>query len=454
MCGIVGVLSSAGSAAPDIYAGLWSLQHRGKESTGIVTWNGSDYEETRKMGTVDAAMSHNALEAHTGFIGIGHVRYSTTGSSEAANIQPVEGVFRGKRFWVAHNGNLVNTNGLRNRLAQEGYTFRTNTDTELIVALIATTSRASFEEALREAIASVEGTFSLVVLFQNKIYGARDATGNRPLVIGAGRGITVLASESAACDVLGVPVLRDIGAGEMVVLDGEFHNWYQLVRGDHEERMCIFEFVYFLRPDSRFGGIRAQRARERMGRTLAKEHPADADVVVPVPDSGNFAAFGYAAGSGIPLELGLFRSHYVGRTFIEPLQRRRTRGLRIKLNPIPEIMAGRRVVLVDDSIVRATVMRGVISMVRDVGAREVHVRISSPPYHYPCYYGIDTNKIQDELIASRCGGDIDRIRREIGADSLGYLSLDGLKGAITENGSAQFCDACFSGTYHIPVTSP
>jgi len=462
MCGVLGLVAKAEEAAEDIYAGLWSLQHRGKESAGIATFNGSAYFVKRGMGTVEVVFGNDALASLKGQSGIGHVRYSTTGGSTIENAQPVEGNFRGGSFWIAHNGNLVRTEKIRKDCEEKGYIFKTATDTEIIAALIHYSEHNKFLEALKEALSKVEGTYALTVLYKNDVYGARDKSGNRPLSIGFGRGILVFTSESSSCDVLAVQVLRDVYPGELVILRQDpFCVQFDKISNPPQvgfscQKPCIFEYVYFLRPDSVFMNRRVQLVREEMGRRLWRESKVSADIVVAVPDSGNFAASGVAEESRLPLVSALFRSHYVGRTFIEPLHERREKGLRIKLNIIPELVVGKRVVVVDDSIVRATVIKRVIKMLREAGAKEIHVRISSPPYRYPCYYGIDTYKVGEKLVAARHENDVEAIRKEIGADSLAYLSMMSLKGAIAEAredglGKNNFCDACFSGNYHIPI---
>ncbi len=453
MCGIIGAYSQD-EVSIELYIGLWALQHRGKESAGIATFlddRGGTCCLEKAMGTVETVFGDHTLSRLRGKSGIGHVRYSTTGKSLAENAQPIEASFRGKPFFIAHNGNLVRYAVLRNTLAEQGYVFRTASDTEVIAALISVSQAEHFEDALREALTRVEGTYSLVLMHEGKVFGVRDSSGNRPLVIGEGHGTILFASESAACDVLELMTIRDVAPGEIVVIDPVYQNWYSLKPGAGTGKPCIFEAVYFLRPDSLFRGERAQLLRERMGRLLWNEAPVDADAVVPVPDSGNFAAAGLSKASGIPFEMALFRSHYVGRTFIEPIVKERRRRNRIKLNIIPEIVERKRIILVDDSIVRATVMRRVIRQLREARANEIHVRISSPMYRYPCFYGIDTYRVEGELIARRHNGDCELIRREIGADSLHYLSLEHLREAATGRIPSDFCDACFTGAYHIPI---
>jgi amidophosphoribosyltransferase len=455
MCGIVGVVSLRDEEiALDLFMGAWSLQHRGQESFGIVTQRGGAHAIVREMGAVATLTLDRAkFGALRGASGISHVRYATAGGSTIKNAQPVSGVFRGKPFWLAHNGNLVGYEPIREELSARGYQFETDTDTEVIAALVAFSDKDAFESALSDALRKVRGTYALLALHEGNIFGVRDPSGNRPLVIGKNHRAFFLASESAAGDALGFQVLRDVGPGEMVVLDRGRQSWYRVEVRPGKRRECIFEYVYFLRPDSICEGRRVQLVREAMGEILARESPVSADIVLPVPDSGTAAATGFARASRIELCLGgLFRYHYAGRTFIEPTSEERKRGLRIKLNPIPELIAGKRVVVVDDSIVRANVMPRVVGILRECKAREVHVRISSPPYRYPCHYGIDTYRVENELAAVRCSGDVEAIRREIGADSLAYLSLPGLRQATTgDPEAAGFCDACFTGDYYIPI---
>lgn len=474
MCGIVGVASPTHEVADDIYVACWALQHRGQVSAGMVTiysQHGEGYERMGE-GTVDVALGRQPLSLLRGTVGIGHVRYSTAGGSTLRDCQPVSGYFRGKKFWVAHNGNLVNARGLRDTCIRENYNFVTSTDTEVIVALISLSSKTDFDGALLEALRLVQGTFALVILYDGLIYGVRDRSGKWRLMAGSGRGIYVLASETAVFDHLQIRFSREIMPGEIFkvcvyssartddgfsVESSEIENGRTGGINSREQRPCVFEHVYFQRPDSVISGRRVDAVRRKMGRRLAREAPVSADIVVPVPDSGISAAIGFSQESGIPFEPhGLFRFHYVGRTFIEPIPGRREKGVRIKFNPIPENVRGRRVVVVDDSIVRATVIKQVVKYLREAGAAEVHVRISSPVYRYRCYYGIDTYRIEGELVGERLGGDIEAIQQEIGADSLHYLSVDGMKEAIFEvpgdpDTERDYCVACFTGEYDIPV---
>lgn len=461
MCGIVGMVSTKEVSAR-MYLGLWSSQHRGKESAGVVTYDGITYHECRRMGTIEVALDgEEKLSSLRGKSGIGQVRYSTTGGSTIKNVQPIVGSFRDVPFWIAHNGNLVNTDSLRSRCLEMGYLFSTTTDTEVIAALIHFSDKQDFETALVDALEMVVGTYALTVLFGNKVYGVRDPSGNRPLILGGDHreGIFMFASETAAFDVLG---LKDwpgeLCPGEIILIDSpkSFEVRHILKNSDNGnvKKLCLFEYIYFQRPDSALLGRRIQLVREAMGRALWYECPVQADIVVAVPDSGNAAAKGLAKASGLSLEDAFLRSHFIGRTFIEPIKEQREEKLRIKLNIIPEIVAGKRVVVVDDSIVRATVAPKVVQMLRKAGASEIHFRVSSPPYQHPCYYGIDTYRVSDELVARRHAGNVDAIRREIGADSLYYLSLDGAKEAVIYTGTESlerldFCDACFTGNYEI-----
>ncbi len=458
MCGVFGIVSDE-DVIEHVRIGLWAQQHRGQESTGAVVYQGEEkYAERRKMGMVDFVF-YDAPVHMQGKSGIGHVRYSTIGSSTPDNIQPIKGTFRGSEFCLAHNGNLVGFESLRRGFSVWGYQFSTTTDTEVIAATIHFSSQETFEGALREALRQAIGTYALVALYKDMVIGGRDGSGNRPLAIGQ-RGTTrFFASESAVCTVLGGTFLREVMPGEMVILRPHEKIVSQKIGSDSPDecakfqKPCLFEFVYFSRPDSLLNGGRIQSIRERMGRNLWREAPVDADIIVPVPDSGTAAAVGSSRESGIPLEMALFRYHYVGRTFIEKTDARRDELMNIKFNVIPEAVIGKRVMLVDDSIVRARTARKTIKMLKDAGAREVHMRVSSPCIPYPCHYGINTNEIPHELAGRRHGGDLERIREEIGADSLAYLSLDGLKQAVIEGtqglGMDNFCDACFSGNYHI-----
>jgi amidophosphoribosyltransferase len=411
------------------------------------------------MGHVGDIFTADRLGQLGGFAAIGHVRYSTAGESTLKNAQPIAVDYVGGSVAVGHNGNLVNAVELRERLEAEGSIFQTTSDTEVIVHLIAKSRERSLPERTADALRQVRGAYSLVFLSESTLIAVRDPMGFRPLALGKMKDVWVVSSESCAFELIGAEFVRDVEPGEMVVIDKTG------VRSVHpfagaQARRCVFEWVYFARPDSTIDGRSVYRSRERMGRRLAVEHPVEADVVIPVPDSGMAAAIGYARESGIPYDQGLMRSHYMGRTFIEPSQQIRHFGVKLKLSPVREVLNGKRVVVVDDSIVRGTTSRKIVGMIRSAGAREVHLRISSPPTVGPCRYGIDT-PTREELIGSN--HTVDQIRDFIGADSLGYLSLDGLyksvegsrpNGAPAADGQQGFCDACFSGRYPIADEQP
>ncbi len=438
MCGIVGIYGHA-EASTLAYLGLRALQHRGQESTGIVAADGSDFRRHAGMGQVAEVFSRDALEALPGPAAIGHVRYSTAGGSNSVNAQPL--LLRHHRgpIAIAHNGNLVDAAAIRSELESGGAIFQTTSDTETILHLAARARLADVVDALVDALRQVRGAYSLVVLVPGRLVAIRDPLGFRPLALGRIDGAWVVASESSAFDLIGAERVRDIGRGEVVVID---------VAGVHSFRPfpaeraapCLFEHVYFARPDSQIFGEPVQPVRQRLGERLWTEQPADADIVVPVPDSGTYAAMGYARASGLPFEMGLVRNHYVGRTFIEPTQQIRNFSVRVKLNPVRSILRGRRIALIDDSIVRGTTSRKIVQLCRDAGATEVHLRISCPPTIGPCHYGIDTPD-RDELIAANQG--VDAIRRYVGADSLGYLALDGLLAACGRD-EDRACTACWT----------
>jgi len=455
MCGIVGMFDGSKSkdrVAAELYMALCLLQHRGKEGAGIAVSDGQTPRCIKDVGTVPHVFGDDLFTKWDGESGIGHVRYSTSGAGGPDNVQPIPGLFREKPFFLAHNGNLVRHRELRESLKTRGYDFKTTTDTEIVAALIHYSAQETFEEAFIDALLQIEGAYAFVALYEGRVLGVRDPFGNRTLVIGEGREMIMLASESAIMDVLHVKPLRDVQPGEMIVIDPAKNKWYSIYRLPKRERkLCVFEAVYFHRPDSMFDGQRVQSSREAMGHYLWQEHPVAADIVVPIPNSGRFAAVGVARESRLPLEEAFCRSDNLGRTFIEPVGRARARSLSLKLNIIPELVVGKRVVVVDDSIVRANVMKGVVQHLRRAGAREIHLRISSPMYTFPCFYGIDTYRVKDELVAARAQGDVEYIRREIGADSLAYLSLEKLLAAAGGNGGSGFCHACFSGEYHIPI---
>ena len=447
MCGILGVRGVPDAAAL-AHLGLYSLQHRGQESAGIVAVDDTGTARAlRSMGLVSEGLGPEDIDQLRGSMAIGHTRYSTAGSSTIENAQPVLVRFRSGYIALAHNGNIVNATELRRELEDQGSIFSSTMDSEVLVHRIARSKRERPEDKLADALQGVEGAYALVVAIGDLLLAARDPRGWRPLAIGTLGDAVVVASETCALDILGASHLRDVDEGEIVVFDG---GGMRSVRALErlEPRRCVFEYVYFSRPDSRiFGGGSVDRARRALGRRLGRECPAPtADLVFGVPDSANAAALGYAEETGLPLELALIRNHYVGRTFIQPSQAGRDHKVKVKYNAVREVLQGKRVVMVDDSIVRGTTTRGLVAMVRAAGAREVHMRIASPPVTGPCYYGIDTPS-REELIAANLT--VDEIARHIGVDSLGYLSLDGMLGAVP-GGPHGFCHACFSGDYPTP----
>lgn len=453
MCGVFAIYGHAESANMT-YLGLHALQHRGQESAGIVTSDGEQLHVHRAMGLVQDAFSEEELAQLPGKIAIGHVRYSTAGGSHLKNAQPFAVDYARGSLAVCHNGNLTNAEELREELENRGSIFQSSSDTEVLVHLVAMSTQVALEDRIVDALARVQGAYSLLFLSNDAIIGVRDPLGIRPLCLGilpSNKDAHVLASEPTAFDLIGAEYVRDVEPGEMLVIDASGIRSMRLPGTKPVGQACVFEYVYFARPDSTIAGRSVYDVRKSLGRSLAREHPIDADVVIPVPDSGVPAAIGYAAERHIPFEMGLIRSHYVGRTFIEPQQSIRHFGVRLKLNPVSNILAGKRVVVIDDSIVRGTTSRKIVKMVRDAGAREVHLRISSPPTQWPCYYGIDT-PTRRELIAS--SHSTDEIARYVTADTLGYLSLEGMVDAIAgpKGDKSGYCHACFSGRYPIPFT--
>ena len=446
-CGVFGVFNHP-EASNLTYLGLYALQHRGQESCGIVSSDGSTLHSHKSMGLVaDVFGNQEIFKSLPGKAAIGHVRYSTTGSSVIKNVQPIMVDYSRGSIAVAHNGNIVNAQIIKDELEAYGSIFQTTMDTEIIVHLLATSKANSLLDRLTDALNRIMGAYCLLFLTETRMVAVRDPNGFRPLCLGRLGSAYVVASESCALDLIDAEFIREIEPGEVIVVDKHgMTSYFPLKKAAHTP--CIFEFVYFARPDSHIFGKNVYMVRKEQGRQLAREHKVDADIVIPIPDSGVPAALGYAEESGIPFELGLIRNHYVGRTFIEPQQAIRHFGVKIKLNPVRELLKGKRVVVVDDSIVRGTTSRKIVKMVRNAGASEVHVRISSPPTSYPCYYGIDTPN-RKELISS--SHSVDEIRRYITADSLGYLSEEGLMKSVgADNGG--FCNACFTGGY--PVKFP
>ncbi|MCB9565464.1 MAG: amidophosphoribosyltransferase [Kofleriaceae bacterium] len=451
MCGIFGI-HGHDEAANIAYLGLHSLQHRGQESAGVVARDDKDGRLRRHiaMGLVSDIFSREQLDRLPGRAAIGQVRYSTAGSSELRNAQPFLFDYAGGSVAIAHNGNLVNASTLRSQLEAGGSIFQTSSDTEVIVHLMARSREVDPVARLRDALSQVEGAYSLVLLTDDgKLIGARDPHGFRPLVLGRVKDAYVLSSETSSFDLIEADFIREIEPGEIAVIEHGGLTQHRLIATPVEPRFCVFELVYFARPDSQLNGQSVYRAREKMGTKLALEAPVDADVVIPVPDSGVPAAVGYAKQAGIPFEMGLIRSHYVGRTFIEPQDSIRHFGVRLKLSPVRSVVEGKRVVVVDDSLVRGTTSRKIVKMLRGAGAREVHLRISAPPTTHPCYYGIDT-PTRSELVAA--SHTIDEIARYVTCDSLAYLSHDGLMEAVgAARSGAGFCSACFTGKYPVAL---
>jgi len=463
MCGVFGILGHP-EASNLTYLGLHALQHRGQEAAGIVASDGERLFVHRNRGLVQAGFSPTDLAALPGDRAIGHVRYSTAGGSHLRNAQPFAVEYARGSVAVAHNGNLTNHEQLRERLEVKGSIFQSASDTEAVVHLIAMSNQRGIEGRIAEALSQVEGAYSLLFLTEREMIAVRDPMGIRPLVLGRlrhgdGKEAVVFASEPTAFELIGAERVRDVLPGEMIIADADgMRSVFPFAKAPR--RMCLFEYVYFARPDSMLEGASVYEVRKALGRRLGVEQPVptgDDVVVVPVPDSGVPAAVGLAAEARVPFEMGLIRSHYVGRTFIEPQQSIRHFGVRLKLSPNRAVIAGKRVVVVDDSIVRGTTSRKIVRMVRDAGAREVHVRISSPPTAWPCYYGIDTPTRAELIAASHT---VEEIRTFLGADSLGYLSLDGLiesvrnvegAGGTERPARDSYCHACFSGEYAIPV---
>ncbi|MCA9695419.1 MAG: amidophosphoribosyltransferase [Myxococcales bacterium] len=453
MCGVFGIVNHP-EAANLSYLGLHALQHRGQESAGVVTSDGGTLHAVRKMGLVADIFNERKLALLPGRAAVGHVRYTTAGGSLPKNMQPLAAESRHGAIAIAHNGNLVNAESLRAELEDQGAIFASNSDTEVILQLMARSPAKSVIERLGDALGRIRGAYSLVLLAGESIIAVRDPHGFRPLVLGRMRGVDgslVVASETSAFDLINAERVRDLEPGEILVISarGEVTQ-HRVPLPRSPARRCVFEHVYFARPDSLLDEVSVYEARVAMGEQLAAEAPTDADVVIPVPDSGVVAAMGFARASGLPFEMGLIRNHYVGRTFIEPKDSIRHFGVKLKLNPVPRLMAGKRVVVVDDSIVRGTTSRKIVKLIRDAGAREVHLRVSSPPIVWPCYYGIDT-PTRSELIAASHSPD--EVARYITADSVVYLSHAGLMKAVRETGEQVYCNACFTGEYPVQIVT-
>ncbi len=444
-CGVfaaVGVPQAAAITA----LGLHALQHRGQEATGVVASDGAGFHVVKGIGLVSDVYRNADLEHIPGLLAIGHNRYSTAGGLTLENTQPLRVVYRGGSLALAHNGNLTNARALRAGLEESGSIFQTTLDTEIFLHLMALSGTDTVEDALVEAARQVQGAYSLVVLTEHAVVAMRDAHGFRPLCVGRLGDGYVVASETCALDLVGAEFLREVEPGEMVTVDPQGLRSRRALAAAEPLQHCVFEHIYFSRPDSVVFGDTVDRVRRRLGRELAKEHPVDADVVISVPDSSNSIALGFAEASGIPFELGLIRNHYVGRTFIQPNQTGRDFGVRVKFNPVTEVLKEKRVVIVDDSIVRGTTSRKLVRLLRRAGAREVHFRVGSPPVTHPCFYGIDTPSRRELIGALKT---VDEIREYLGVESLGYLSLDGMLAAERE--PRRFCRACFTGQYPVPV---
>jgi amidophosphoribosyltransferase len=445
-CGVVGV-SGVENAAELAFLALYALQHRGQEAAGIAAMGDDGVPRVHKgMGLVSEVFDSARLARMPGSTAVGHVRYSTAGGNDIENVQPITARYARGDMALAHNGNLTNQLDLRGKLVDEGAIFRTTSDSEILVHLIAKSRHETVDAQVDDALTRLEGAFSIVLSIGDTVYAARDARGFRPLVLGRKDAGHIIVSETCALDIVGAEYVRDLAPGEVLEIRHGRVRSLRSLPPVGQPAPCIFELVYFARPDSHIWGQSVDRARRAFGRRLAREHPADADAVISVPDSANSAALGYAEESGIPFELGLLRNHYIGRTFIQPSQRDRDFGARLKYNPVREVLAGKRVVVVDDSLVRGTTSRSLVRMLRQAGSREVHFRIASPPVRFPCFYGIDM-PTKGELIGSRL--DVPQISEKLGVDSLGYLSLEGLVDAVAEG--KPYCTACFSGDYPAPL---
>jgi amidophosphoribosyltransferase len=451
-CGVFGIYAPELDVSRHAYFALYALQHRGQESAGIAAADAGGYIITqRALGLVSQVFKEHDLKALSGDLAIGHVRYSTTGSNEWENSQPVHrsaGSGGNRReLALAHNGNLINAVELHAQLREQGVQLLGTSDSEIIAALLASHPAEKLEDAIADVLPRLKGAFSTVVMTADRVIAFRDPAGLRPMVLGQIGDRYCVASESCAFDIIGAKLLRDVQPGEMVSISERGLQVRQVVEGEREA-FCVFEYIYFARPDSRMNGDVLQAARGRMGEILAREAPVDADLVIAVPDSGNAAARGYARASGLPQDDGFVKNRYVARTFIQPGQELRKHGLRLKFNPLPEIVGGKRLVVVDDSIVRGNTTRQIVQMLRDAGAREVHMRISAPPIKHPCHYGIDMSTREEMIAHERTP---EEIAAELGCDSLAYLSLEGVYEAVRGDRS-RHCDACFSGEYPLAGT--
>ncbi len=450
-CGIFGIFdrNQKLDVAKLTYFGIFALQHRGQESAGIAVTNGKNILIYRDLGLVSEVFNEGILNTLQGTAAIGHVRYSTAGANNWENSQPILNQYSGKSFALAHNGHLTNQSELKEHLSSKSLLLKNrDADSHLLCQLISATGEKDIEKALEKVVLQIKGAFCLVILTENKLIGIRDGRGFHPLVLGKlkeNEGSYVIASEDGALPLIDAQYIREIQPGEMVVIEKNLCKSRQIIPCK-QKALCVFEHIYFARPDSNVFDENVAVVRERIGQKLAKEHPVDADMVISVPDSGRFAALGYSQKSGIPYQEGLVKNPYVGRTFIQPNQILREHSVKVKLSPVSGIVKGKRIVMVDDSIVRGTTSRKLVKLLKNAGAKEVHVRISSPPVHYPCHYGIDTPN-REELWATRFS--VEQIRQWIEADSLGYISLEGLTHVFRKNKPSDFCTACFSGKYPI-----
>lgn len=445
-CGVVGIYSKhSKDLSRYIYYSLISLQHRGQESAGIAIQDDNQMRYFKEMGLVQEIFTKDILDSLEGNVGIGHVRYSTTGESFISNAQPLVVHYRDGKIALAHNGNLVNATEIRNRLEESGSIFQTSIDSEVIANLIAKNYKLGLEDSIIESLKEIRGAFALVLIYKNKLVGVRDPNGLRPLSIGKLDGQYILASETCIYNILGAEFVRDVNPGEMVIIDDD--GIHSIQYADARKATCAFEYVYFARPDTNIDGKNVYEARVDAGKILAKETPVEADMIAPVPDSGIPAAIGYSKASGIPYDQALIKNKYIGRTFIKPTQEARELAVRLKLSVLTENVKGKRIVLVDDSIVRGTTSKKIIQMLRDAGAKEVHFRVSSPPVKHSCYFGIDT-PTQKQLVGASMSHD--EICEKIGADSLGYISIAGLVESIGK-GRVDLCTACFDGDYPMEV---
>jgi amidophosphoribosyltransferase len=444
-CGLFGI-HGRGDVKDLIYFGLYALQHRGQEGAGMVLHNGTKTRVLKGLGLVSETFTEEARAGIDGYLGIGHNRYATTGkSTKLRNVQPILVDYKGGKLAIAHNGNLTNARELRSRMEQEGSIFQTTTDSEVVLHLIARSQRATLAERAEEALLSIDGAMTCLIMDEKELLGYRDPLGFRPLSLGLLDGMYVLASETCAFDLIGAQLLRDVEPGEMVILSARGLE-SRRVRTTQPHAQCMFEHVYFARPDSIIFGEAVNEVRRRQGRLLARRHPVEADLVIAIPDSSNSAAHGYAEEAGLPFELGLIRNHYVGRTFIRAGTETRLDGVRVKFNAVGEILRGKRVVAVDDSVVRGTTSRKLVELLFHAGATEVHFRVASPPVTHSCFYGIDT-PTRAELIANH--HDLEGIRRFIGATTLGYLTLEDLR--ISVRAPHEYCYACWTGIYPTPI---